>query len=63
MLDNLEKKFNLDSKVLVSLWFVETSFGQYLGKFDILNSLASLAYDGRRKRVFLKGVNICIKNT
>ena len=61
LLDNLEKKFNLNSKVLVSLWFVETSFGQYLGKFDILNSLASLAYDGRRKEFFLKELTYALR--
>ena len=54
LLEKLEKKFNVDSKILASLWFVETSFGSYLGKFDILNSLASLAYDGRRKDFFMK---------
>ena len=53
LLENLEKNFGVDSKILVSLWFVETSFGKYLGKFDVLNSLASLAYDGRRKDFFL----------
>ena len=52
LLNNLESKFNVDSRILLSLWFVETSFGEYLGKFDILNSLASLAYDGRRKKFF-----------
>ncbi|MBD22674.1 MAG: lytic transglycosylase [Alphaproteobacteria bacterium] len=61
LLENLEKKFNVDSKVLVSLWFVETSFGEYLGKFDILNSLASLAYDGRRRDFFLKELKYALR--
>ena len=52
LLDNLEKKFGVDSRILVSLWFVETSFGEYLGRFDVLNSLASLAYDGGEKNFF-----------
>ena len=61
LLEKLEKKFNVDSKILASLWFVETSFGSYLGKFDILNSLASLAYDGRRKDFFMKELKNALK--
>ena len=60
LLNNLESKFNVDSRILLSLWFVETSFGEYLGKFDILNSLASLAYDGRRK-IFLKELRYALQ--
>ena len=61
LLNNLESKFNVDSRILLSLWFVETSFGEYLGKFDILNSLASLAYDGRRKKFFLKELRYALQ--
>ena len=61
LLKKIEKKFGVDSKVLVSLWFVETSFGEYLGKFDILNSLASLTYDGRRKDFFLKELKYALQ--
>ena len=63
LLKKIEKKFGVDSKVLVSLWFVETSFGEYLGKFDILNSLASLTYDGRRKDFFLKELKYALKSS
>ena len=52
LLSKIEQKYQVDRKIIVSLWGIETSFGNYLGKFDILRSLASLAYDGRR-RVFL----------
>ena len=37
-----------------ALWGVETSFGKHTGKMDIIRSLASLAYDGRRKEFFTK---------
>ena len=59
--NNLESKFNVDSRILLSLWFVETSFGEYLGKFDILNSLASLAYDGEEKKIFLKELRYALQ--
>jgi membrane-bound lytic murein transglycosylase B len=36
------------------LWGIETSFGSHTGGFDTLNSLATLAYDGRRSEFFYK---------
>tara|TARA_X000001036_G_scaffold290213_1_gene269722 strand:- start:991 stop:1971 length:981 start_codon:yes stop_codon:yes gene_type:complete len=54
LLKKIENKFNVNSKILVALWGIETSFGRYTGKFDILRSLASLSYDGRRTNFFQK---------
>ena len=54
LLKKIENKFNVNSKILVALWGIETSFGKYTGKFDILRSLASLSYDGRRTNFFQK---------
>ena len=31
---------------------IETNFGKYLGKMDILSSLATLSYDKRRSEFF-----------
>lgn len=61
LLSQISKEFGVDSKVLVSLWGIETSFGEILGKFNILRSLASLAYDGRRKDFFLKELRFALK--
>ena len=52
LLDKIKKKYEVDPKILVSLWGIETYFGNYVGKFNILRSLASLAYDGRRSNFF-----------
>jgi lytic murein transglycosylase len=38
--------------VLVAIWGHETSYGAVTGDFDLLNSLASLAYEGRRRQLF-----------
>ena len=57
LLSKIEQKYQVDRKIIVSLWGIETSFGNYLGKFDILRSLASLAYDGRRRVFFLNELN------
>lgn len=61
LLDKIYSHYNVDPKILASLWGIETSYGSYLGKFDILSSLASLAYDGRRKNFFLKQLRYALK--
>ena len=33
---------------------IETNFGKYLGKMDILSSLATLSFDKRRSEFFTK---------
>lgn len=52
-LNQISKKYNVDSNILVALWGIESRYGTNLGKFDILSSLASLSYEGRRKEFFL----------
>ncbi len=52
LLKKIESNYNIDIKTLVSLWAIETSFGKHVGKFNIIRSLCSLSYDGRRKDFF-----------
>ena len=40
---------------------IETNFGKYLGKMDILSSLATLSYDKRRSEFFTKELIIALK--
>ncbi len=54
LLKKIELKYNVSAKILSALWGIETSFGKHTGKMDIIRSLASLAYDGRRKEFFTK---------
>ncbi len=54
LLLKIERQFNVSSKVITALWGIETYFGSHVGKMDILRSLASLAYDGRRGVFFTK---------
>lgn len=46
------RRYGVDPAVLVAIWGKETSYGAVTGDFDLLNSLASLAYEGRRRRLF-----------
>jgi len=40
---------------------IETNFGKYLGKMDIVSSLATLSYDKRRSEFFTKELLILLK--
>jgi membrane-bound lytic murein transglycosylase B len=48
----IEKEFLIEKELLLSLMGIETNFGTYLGKMDILSSLATLSYDKRRSEFF-----------
>jgi len=61
LLLSLNQKFKVDPAILMSLWGIETSFGKYIGKLNILRSLLSLAYDGRRQEFFLKEFKLALK--
>jgi len=47
-LAGIEKKFGVQPEVLMSIWVLETAFGRYQGNKNILQSIATLAYDCRR---------------
>jgi lytic murein transglycosylase len=44
----IEQKYGVPAEVLTAVWGLESDFGAVFGKFNILPSLATLAYDCRR---------------
>ena len=54
LLTEISKKYGVQKRFIVTFWGVETNFGQYLGSFNVPNSLATLAHDGRRSAYFRK---------
>ncbi|MBC6439367.1 MAG: lytic murein transglycosylase [Rhodospirillales bacterium] len=44
--------FGLDPEFIVALWGLETRFGSYTGGFDVVASVATLAWDERRSDFF-----------
>ena len=48
----ISEKYNVDKDLLLSLMGIETNFGNYLGKMDIISSLATLSFDKRRSEFF-----------
>ena len=50
----IDKKFSVEKSLLMALMGIETNFGTYVGKMDILSSLATLSFDERRSEFFTK---------
>ena len=61
LINNIEKKFDVERELLLSLMGIETNFGTYVGKMDILSSLATLSFDQRRSEFFTKELLILLK--
>tara|TARA_B100001063_G_scaffold124397_1_gene116288 strand:- start:875 stop:1876 length:1002 start_codon:yes stop_codon:yes gene_type:complete len=57
----VENKFDVEKELLLALMGIETNFGTYVGKMDILSSLATLSYDKRRSEFFTKELLILLK--
>ena len=51
-LSEIGRRYGVTPSVLVAIWGHETSYGAVTGDFDLLNSLATLAYEGRRRQLF-----------
>lgn len=43
------RRFGVPAEILVSIWGNESSFGAVQGDYDVVRSLATLAFDGRRR--------------
>ena len=51
-IDSIDIKFSVEKELLLSLMGIETNFGTYVGKMDILSSLSTLSFDKRRTEFF-----------
>ena len=52
LINKIENKYKIEKELLLSLMGIETNYGTYVGKMDILSSLATLSYDKRRSEFF-----------
>ncbi len=51
-LAQVEKKYGVPARFIVSLWGLESAFGRITGNFSVPSALATMAYDGRREEFF-----------
>lgn len=52
VLQAVEQHYGVPAEVVTALWGIETSYGQITGGFRVLDALATLAYEGRRRAFF-----------
>ncbi len=57
----VDNKFSVEKELLLALMGIETNFGTYVGKMDILSSLATLSFDKRRSEFFTKELITILK--
>lgn len=51
-LNAIERKFGVEKEVVAAIWGVESAYGATRGDINIVEALATLAYDGRRGAFF-----------
>jgi lytic murein transglycosylase len=51
-LQEIGRRYGVEPSIIMAIYGHETSYGAVTGNFDVLNSLASLAYEGRREELF-----------
>jgi membrane-bound lytic murein transglycosylase B len=61
LINTVEKEFQIERELLLSLMGIETNYGTYVGKMDILSSLATLSFDKRRSEFFTNELLILLK--
>ena len=60
IIEKIEEEFQVEKELLLALMGIETNFGKYLGKMDIVSSLATLSYDKRRSQFFTEELLILL---
>ena len=63
LINKIEKNFSVEKELLLALMGIETNFGKYLGKMDIVSSLATLSFDKRRSQFFTDELLILLKGS
>ena len=50
--NRVEKRYGVPREILTAIWGMETNFGGYMGKSDVITSLAALTHNCRRSSLF-----------
>lgn len=54
LLQKVGQEYGVQPRFIVALWGLETNFGSYMGNFNVVSALTTLAYEGRREAFFKK---------
>ena len=61
LINTVEDNYEVERELLLSLMGIETNYGTYVGKMDILSSLSTLSFDKRRSQFFTHELLILLK--
>ena len=50
ILAKIEKRYGVEKEIIAAVWGMETGYGANMGDINIIEALATLAYDGRREK-------------
>jgi lytic murein transglycosylase len=51
-LDRIESEYGVEKEIVTAIWGLESAYGSFRGSNSTIESLATLAYDGRRSEFF-----------
>ncbi len=49
-LPEVKRVYGVDPRIVAAIWCAESDYGKFIGSRDVIRSLATLAYEGRRMR-------------
>ncbi|PHQ99687.1 MAG: murein transglycosylase [Marinosulfonomonas sp.] len=52
ILDKIEARYGVEKEVVAAIWGLESAYGAQRGDIDVIEALATLAYEGRRGKFF-----------
>jgi membrane-bound lytic murein transglycosylase B len=52
LLDAIQTRYGVSPRVVVAIWGLETNYGGFTGNFNVIEALATLAWEGRRATFF-----------
>lgn len=61
VLEAAQSRFKVTPRVVVAIWGLETNYGGFTGNFNVIQSLATLAWDGRRSAYFRNELMAALK--
>ena len=54
LLQNIKQVYNVQPRFIISIWGLETAYGEITGNYPVIESLLTMSYDERRRRYFTK---------
>ncbi|MDJ0640511.1 MAG: lytic murein transglycosylase [Paracoccaceae bacterium] len=61
LLAEIERRYGVEAEVVTAVWGLESAYGAFRGNETVIESLATLAFDGRRGRFFEKQLIAALK--